>query len=926
MLLRVLRCPLVVLSIIPIAIIVVLCLGIEPVEGYAFEGSVNENCSVWFDVDVSDPEGAISVHYSTTVYDQEVAMILYDPYGNVVMRNASYDESLRYWNDNTEPGTFGLRVQGWSSPWGGEISFYGTCNYPVLERQVHQFNATGLVNQQLIFDIDIETPGTSAWLVIAWDWTHVYNVFLALDDPAGDALEYDIVESYASDIVTFYANETGTYTMRVDLVTRGWVHKAWVHGVSNVSVTPREKDPALNIITPSYSDDPYHLGDTIQITWISDGDVGDRVTISLYIPYESGSRTIATNIPNDGGYYWTIADLTGSYTYYSITVVSTNDVSDTSDGFEILVESIFIQTPEDGDVFEPGDEVEITWDSVGDTGAYVEIAYTDGSMKWNPWGPIRNDFNWYTIKEDTDNDGSYTWSIPDTMNPQEDLRVRVTSVEDSDIAGVSDQFTLEPGPPVEFSPVWELEGTLSQGERHFFNLDLKDTEDSITLLWQWNDSQADIYATLYNERGYEYYESKTSAYDYGSKVWRPDRPGRLILEIEWTDDYHYPPYNESGTVSYNLSSENHTFQRIEMPEERVSFVLGPGDLSMFYIDVPNDNERLMLHISWDNASQELFPMLINPLGHMTWYENREGGNLTWCSFIPLAGRYTLAISHPTEDTNDSIEVTLRCDRAMKRTDHQIHEELEVDEVVWYEVEVKDLNGPILVLAYLNANDSAADIRIYGPEGQVVSNYRGVLTATYAPSAKGTYKIRIQLLEAEGNRSTMNITSNLDLSPSSEGGNPIYGMICIAGLVSGIVILTIASIVQKRRSRRSESPATEGFDGSTEGDGEVPEKEGVIVPPDDPADESVETEEDSMKVGPGDGGPKKEQEAPPPSGPMTACMDCGYRFKAPDAMFCPVCGASRSVEMEKETDLQDDVQEDDGIHDDSPSPPTEKQIH
>ncbi len=922
---------LVFLVIVPIVILIALWVATGPVDAYTFEGTVHEDDSVWFDIDVTEPDGAIDIHYSTTDWYDDVAMMIYDPDGDMVSMNYTNDEYLSYRTENLEPGMYGLRVQGWSSSSGGEVVFFGTCTYPIQERQVHHFNATGIDHQNLWFDIVVESPGTHVWLVIAWDWDQVRNLYFELEAPSGSSFDYEEVSSYGSDIITFDASEVGSYSLKVWVNTNIGERSVPVHGISNVSVVFREKEPTLAIISPTYSDGPFRLGDELSITWIWDGDVGDHVTITLDTPDIYSHVTIVEDTPNDGEYNWTIVDLDESSTYYRVLVQPSKGPLEESFNFEILVESFTILTPMEGDTFIRGAEVEITWDSIGDTGDYVEIEYTDGTMRWSGWGYYSGqEYNWWTIKEETANDGSYVWTIPETISPQDDLMVRVVSTDDSDIYGQSGQFELTHGPPVEFSSVWDYEGMISKGDRHYFELDVVDTGKAVTLLIQWNNSDATVYGTMYGERGYQRSEYSYSAHDYRSMVWAPDRPGEYILEVEYYDRYSYFGSNYQGPVHYNISSENHTLRRIEIPEDRGTFAIRPGGIAFLDIDVPEDGDRLMINITWDNASIELWPQLTNPIGHRIWYEDKEGGNLTWCDYVQIAGRYTLIIAHYKEDSNESIEVTIRCNRDVTRSEDTRGAKLKVDETIWYEVEVKDLDGPIIVMVHLDGANSSADVRLYGPKGNVV-NYYGAPTVTYVPSVSGTYKLEILLLEADDNETTLNVTSNLDLSPSSEEGDTIRGEYCIAALFGGLAVMIGLVMVQGRKRKKAAPSAEDGPARPSERGEETPELETIEMPVGGSKEDGtseVKPHEDEVPKGevpedgtpegeePGDGTPEGDtpepephdgvpvpegaEEAAPPGLPAN-CSKCEYRFKAPDAMFCPICGTSREVDEGERAD-------------------------
>jgi len=94
---------------------------------------------------------------------------------------------------------------------------------------------------------------------------------------------------------------------------------------------------------------------------------------------------------------------------------------------------ITVTVPNGGELWEQGTSAEITWNSTGNVGSKVKIGYTI------------SDGNENLVVTSTDNDGSYNWpSIPNIDS--DEVRIVITSVEDTNITDESDQY-LSVHPP-----------------------------------------------------------------------------------------------------------------------------------------------------------------------------------------------------------------------------------------------------------------------------------------------------------------------------------------------------------------------------------------------------------------------------------------------------------------------------------------------
>jgi uncharacterized delta-60 repeat protein len=95
-----------------------------------------------------------------------------------------------------------------------------------------------------------------------------------------------------------------------------------------------------------------------------------------------------------------------------------------------IPDTLTVTAPDGGEEWEVGTQQSITWDSTGSVGN-VKIEYS-----------INNGGSWDQINDDTENDGVYAWTIPDTTSTQ--CLVRVSSLDDA-VTDVSDGvFTIRP--------------------------------------------------------------------------------------------------------------------------------------------------------------------------------------------------------------------------------------------------------------------------------------------------------------------------------------------------------------------------------------------------------------------------------------------------------------------------------------------------
>jgi hypothetical protein len=158
--------------------------------------------------------------------------------------------------------------------------------------------------------------------------------------------------------------------------------------------------------------------------------------VRIELSTDSGEtwEVIADSTENDGLYTWMVPDAVSTECLVRISEADDGDPSDTSRRvFQINNDPILILTsPNGGEKWAVGSTQTITWKWGGEVGE-VMIEYTTDNVE-----------TWIEIVASTENDGSYTWVVPDTVS---DLcRVRISEAPDLDPTDMSDEvFSIVAG-------------------------------------------------------------------------------------------------------------------------------------------------------------------------------------------------------------------------------------------------------------------------------------------------------------------------------------------------------------------------------------------------------------------------------------------------------------------------------------------------
>jgi hypothetical protein len=191
-------------------------------------------------------------------------------------------------------------------------------------------------------------------------------------------------------------------------------------------------------ITSPNGDEDWIAGSIEKITW-----AGPGITGSLMIEYSENNgaswTTVTQSTDNDGSYDWTVPGNPSENCLVRVIAGETDESpADVSDAVFSIVPptpaAITVTSPNGGESLTVGTKHEITWNSTGDIGN-VKIEYS-----------IDNGTSWSNTTVYTANNGSYTWTVPDS--PSDNCLVRIgASDTDESTPDVSDGvFSIVPEP------------------------------------------------------------------------------------------------------------------------------------------------------------------------------------------------------------------------------------------------------------------------------------------------------------------------------------------------------------------------------------------------------------------------------------------------------------------------------------------------
>ena len=187
--------------------------------------------------------------------------------------------------------------------------------------------------------------------------------------------------------------------------------------------------PNITVTSPNGGEN-WEPGSSHSITWSSSNLPGSYVAIQLY---RSGSSSFISNSTiDDGNYTWSIPSSQTESDYYQVKIYSTTapDIYDISDNnFSIGDGSsgsstITVTSPNGGENWEPGSNENITWTSANlPTSCRIFINLFKGGVFDRTI--VGSSSSYGSPDDGTSNDGSYTWSIPSSLDESSEYGVTI---------------------------------------------------------------------------------------------------------------------------------------------------------------------------------------------------------------------------------------------------------------------------------------------------------------------------------------------------------------------------------------------------------------------------------------------------------------------------------------------------------------------
>ena len=316
------------------------------------------------------------------------------------------------------------------------IVIYDADNYDTYDVS-DQFTLTEAITSDTITvtsPISSTNWDTGSSYTITWTWTGDFSFVTIGLVKGADAAGY-IAENVANDgefewTVPYHLETGSDYWIYVRDASASYE----ASDATDYFTITKTVASSITITTPSAS--TVWTAGTINIiewdsTGVDDVDIfiakGTIDNILGYIVYDAS---------NTGSYSWGIPDDMEAGTDYYIVICASADttVVDTSDAFEIKEKetegAIFFTSPTPVSNWNAGGSYTISFNYVGDPLGYVKIElYRDGSF-------------YRTIDNSANGTVSYEWEVPDDLSTSSTYQIKVTSLDDANLWGLSEEFTI----------------------------------------------------------------------------------------------------------------------------------------------------------------------------------------------------------------------------------------------------------------------------------------------------------------------------------------------------------------------------------------------------------------------------------------------------------------------------------------------------
>ncbi len=390
------------------------------------------------------------------------------------------------------------------------------------------------------WEIEVTAPGQGdSWLVgeegaITWTYANVTGTI---------SIDLYLHNGYVRDIVdgVNVANGSYTWTMPLEVEPSNGYRiyiicddNAEVDDLgSNFTVVGDDEPGELEVTGPGQGDE-WVVGEDGQITWTA-LNVDGTIHLELYL-HNSYQMDIADGIDaNAGAYTWIMPEEVEPGNGYRIYIESDDDadVNDLGDNFTVVGGNepgeLEVTGPGQGDEWVVGEDGQITWTALNVDGTIHLELYLHNSYEMDIASGVNADA------------GSYTWIMPEEVEPGNGYRIYIESDDDADVNDLGDNFTVvggyEPG---------ELEVTgPGQGDEWVVGEDGQIT-------WTALNVDGTIHLELYLHNSYEMDIASGVNADAGSYTWiMPEEvePGNgYRIYIESDDDADVNDLGDNFTV------------------------------------------------------------------------------------------------------------------------------------------------------------------------------------------------------------------------------------------------------------------------------------------------------------------------------------------------------------------------------------------
>jgi len=341
----------------------------------------------------------------------------------------------------------------------------------------------------------------------------------------------------------------------------------------------------------------WQVGNTYNINWIASNDVAPDKRITLW---KGGQyyQTITNSTTNNGSYSWTIPSSIEEGADYKVRITSNADSSiyDYSDlNFAItLTPPITITSPNGGEIWQKGSTYQIIWTSSRIVDSTVKIELYKGGAYHS------------TIISNKPNDGSYIWTIPNSLPLGNDYKIKIKSITNDLIYDYSDNY---------FNIVSEILVISPNGGESW----LMGSKQSI----QWSSSPigSDVRITLY--KGEVYYNTITSkTSNDGFYIWS------IPTSLEESSDYKVRITSNLNGSIFDYSDSNFSIIELSLvKEEWVARYNGPGNDDDYANSIAVDgsgNVYVTGYSVGSGTSEDYATIKYNSAGVQQWVQRYNG--------------------------------------------------------------------------------------------------------------------------------------------------------------------------------------------------------------------------------------------------------------------------------------------------------------